>query len=51
MQTMLAKLQKTEIEADVDKCKFHIIEIKYLKLIISSNNIKIDFAKIKAIRT
>ena len=48
---MLAKLQEAGIQADVDKYKFHITETKYLKLIISTDGIKIDPAKIKAIRT
>ena len=47
---MLAKLQKFDIQADVNKCKFHITETKYLGLIISQDGIKIDFAKIKTIK-
>ena len=47
---MLAKLQKFGIQADVNKCEFHITETKYLGLIISTNGIKIDPAKVKAIQ-
>lgn len=50
MRSMLAKLQEFGIQANVDKCKFHIIETKYLSLIISKNGIKIDQIKIKAIK-
>ena len=46
---MLAKLQKFEIQADVDKCEFHVTETKYQSLIISTDSIKIDFAKVEAI--
>lgn len=46
---MLAKLWEFDIQANVDKCKFYVIEIKYLGLIISMNKIKIDSAKVKAI--
>ena len=34
----------------MDKCKFHVIKTKYLDLIISTKGIKIDPAKIEAIR-
>lgn len=34
----------------MDKCKFYIIETKYLDLIISKDSIKIDLAKVKAIK-
>ena len=47
---MLAKLCEFDIQADVDKCEFHMTEIKYLGLIISTKKIRIDLAKIEAIR-
>lgn len=47
---MLAKLCEFDIQVDVDKCEFHITKTKYLGLIISKDGIKIDFAKIKAIK-
>ena len=34
----------------MDKCKFHVTKTKYLELIISTEEIKIDPAKIEAIR-
>lgn len=49
--TILAKLREAEILINVDKYEFYIIKIKYLKLIISTNSIKIDLAKVKAICT
>ena len=47
---MLAKLQEFDIQADVNKCKFHVTETKYLGLIISKNSIKMDSAKVEAIK-
>ena len=48
--SILVKLCKFGIQADVDKCKFHVTETKYLSLIISKNSIKIDPAKVEAIK-
>ena len=50
MRLVLAKLCEFEIQADVDKCEFYVTKIKYLRLIISTKEIKIDPTKIKAIR-
>ena len=47
---MLAKLRRFGIQADVDKCEFYMTETKYLGLIISTEGIKMDSAKIEAIR-
>ena len=48
---MLTKLQKAGIQADVDKCKFHVTETKYLGLIISTEGIKIHPSKMDAIKS
>ena len=50
LQLVLAKLCEFDIQADVDKCEFHVTKTKYLGLIISTKRIRIDLAKIKAIR-
>ena len=50
MQKILAKLQKARIPIDVNKCKSHVIKTKYLGLMISTDSIKIDPAKINAIK-
>ena len=47
---MLAKLQKARIPVDIDKCKFHVTETRYLGLIISADGIKMDAAKVDVIR-
>ena len=49
VRLVLAKLREFGIQADVDKCKFHMTETKYLGLIISTDGIKMDPAKVKAI--
>ena len=49
MRLVLAKLREFGIQADVDKCKFHVTETKYLGLIISTEGIKMDLAKVEAI--
>ena len=50
MRLILAKLHEFGIQANVNKCKFHVTETKYLELIISTKEIKMDLAKIEAIR-
>ena len=50
VRKVLTKLQETRIPADVDKCEFHVTETKYLGLIISVDGIKIDPAKVDAIK-
>ena len=47
---MLTKLREAGIQADVDKCEFHVSETKYLGLIISVDGIKMDPAKVDAIK-
>ena len=49
VRLVLAKLREFGIQADVDKCEFHVTETKYLGLIISTKGIKIDSAKVEAI--
>ena len=50
VRQVLAKLRKFGIQADVDKCDFYVTETKYLGLIVSTEGIKIDPAKVAAIR-
>ena len=50
VQKVLTKLQEAGIQANVDKCKFHVTKTKYLGLIISTEGIKIDPAKVDAIK-
>jgi hypothetical protein len=48
-QKILQRLRETNIQVDVDKCEFHIIETKFLEMIMSRNEIKINYKKIKVI--
>ena len=50
VRLVLAKLREFGIQADVDKCEFHVTETKYLGLIISTEGIKMDPAKVEAIQ-
>ena len=43
---VLKTLQKIGVQADINKCEFHITEINYLGFIITSNSICIDPQKI-----
>jgi hypothetical protein len=45
----LEKLRAAGLQADIKKCEFYAIEVKYLGLIISREGIKMDPDKIKAI--
>ena len=50
MRLVLAKLCEFGIQADVDKCEFHVTKTRYLGLIVSTEGIKIDSAKVVAIQ-
>jgi hypothetical protein len=45
----LQRLRETNIQIDVNKCEFHIIETKFLDMIINRDEIKINLEKIKVI--
>jgi hypothetical protein len=49
VRKILQRLRETNIQIDVDKYEFHIIETKFLKMIIDRDVIKMNFEKIKAI--
>ena len=46
---MLKRLRVANFQIEIKKCECFIIEIKYSKLIISINNIKMNLAKTKII--
>ena len=50
VRLVLAKFCEFGIQADMDKCEFHITEIKYLGFIVSTERIKMDPALVAAIR-
>jgi hypothetical protein len=49
VQKILQRLRETNIQTDVNKCEFHTIETKFLKMIIDRDDIKMNFEKIKTI--
>ena len=50
VKKMLNKLRKTDVYLNIKKCEFKIKKVKYLKFIITTKNIEINFLKIDAIR-
>ena len=50
IRLVLAKLREFKIQTNVNKCEFYVTKTKYLGLIISTEGIKMDLSKIKAIR-
>ena len=49
IKLVLQALCRAGLQLDVDKCKFHKMEVLYLGLIISTDGIQMDPKKIKAI--
>jgi hypothetical protein len=49
VRKILQRLNKANIQADLDKCEFHIIETKFLNMIMSRDDIKMNLEKFKAI--
>ena len=47
---ILQKLQRAGLQLDIDKCEFHVQEVKYLGLIIGVDGIKMDPVKVEAIQ-
>jgi hypothetical protein len=49
VREILQRLREANIQADVDKCEFHITKTKFLEMIVKRDEIKMNFEKIKAI--
>jgi hypothetical protein len=49
VRKILQRLREANIQADVDKCEFYIIETKFLSMIVSRDEIKMNSEKVKAI--
>ena len=47
---VLAALQKAGLQADIDKCEFHVTEVNYLGLLIMNNGICLDPHKVSAVQ-
>ena len=50
IKKMLNKLRKIDVYLNIKKCEFKIKKIKYLKFIIITKNIEINFLKIDVIK-
>jgi len=50
VRLVLKRLRDIGIQADIDKCEFHVQKTKFLSLIISTNGIEMDPEKIQAVR-
>ena len=50
VRKVLAALQKAGLQADIDKCEFHVTKISYLGLIISTEGIRMDPKKVEAVQ-
>ena len=50
VQKVFAAFQKVRLQADINKCEFHVTKISYLGLIISIKGIRIDPKKVEAIQ-
>ena len=46
---VLQHLQEVGLQADIDKCEFHVQETKFLGLIISTKSIQMDLQKVRTI--
>ena len=49
VKRVLTKLREVDLQVNIIKCVFHVIEISYLKLIIIIKNVKMNFAKVNVI--
>jgi hypothetical protein len=49
VRKILQRLREANIQIDVNKCDFHIIETKFWSMIIDRDEIKMNFEKIRAI--
>ena len=50
VEKIFAALQKAGLQADINKCEFHITKICYLGLIISTKGIRMDLNKVEAVQ-
>jgi hypothetical protein len=49
VRLVLEALTEAGLHLDINKCEFHVSEVKYLGLIISDKDIRMDPEKIRAI--
>lgn len=49
VKKILAKLREAGLQADIDKCEFHVENTKYLGFIVGTDGLKFDPQKIEAV--
>jgi hypothetical protein len=49
IKKVLQRLREIDLQANIDKCEFHIFETKFLDLIIKRDEVRINSVKIQAI--
>ncbi len=49
VRQVLERLRVVELQIDIEKCEFSVIEIKYLGLIIITHGIKMNSEKVNVI--
>ena len=49
VRKMLQKLKNVDIQIDINKCEFHVIETKFLEVIVDRDEIRMNFEKIRVI--
>ena len=50
VRKILGALRGAGLQADIDKCEFHVTEVNYLGLMITSNGIRMDPHKVSAVQ-
>ncbi len=49
VKKILQRLREANIQTDVNKCEFHKTEIKFLRMIVERNEVRMNSEKVKAI--
>jgi hypothetical protein len=50
VRQLLQRLKEHGLQADIAKCEFHVHKVKYLGLIVSTDGIEMDPAKVSAVK-
>ena len=50
MRKILKKLQQADLYLNINKCEFHTKQVKYLELIIITEDLKINSKKVKTVK-
>ena len=50
VHSVLKRLQEAGLQADIQKCKFHVQKTKFLRLILTTEELEVDLKKIEAIK-